>query len=334
MQLALDRGAVYRGALGSADVAMSGEPESFDLDAAWFRRAQGDLGAFMEALAARLEGALATLLAATIAGFAPASALAAPSNGLSANEVRSLPPREVVRRALDLYSRDIVEVHIPENRSAFGGLFRKYLYALMMAKRPHSAGEPGLCQADVITLHFDPIAKASPRDADDGADAPSRPTGMDLQTRYWVVDSTSPLPDGWNDAYGAQLDARCAKLSKAWTFFPARNVTTAWVAARAIELVLPTVTSSDPAAAKFMRMEYLTDIASTRCDGDPTGDLSGDGPGLHCQTLTFGSDDGGKVDYHVVTLKIRLQLDRRPNGGDAITVLDQSWTQPTLGSSE
>jgi hypothetical protein len=34
------------------------EPESFDLEAAWLRRAQTDLAAFMEALAVRLEGAL------------------------------------------------------------------------------------------------------------------------------------------------------------------------------------------------------------------------------------------------------------------------------------
>ena len=33
-------------------------PEDFDLGAAWLRRAQGDLGAFVEALAVRLEAAL------------------------------------------------------------------------------------------------------------------------------------------------------------------------------------------------------------------------------------------------------------------------------------
>ncbi len=37
---------------------MSSQPDDFDLEAAWLRRAQGDLKAFMEALAVRLEGAL------------------------------------------------------------------------------------------------------------------------------------------------------------------------------------------------------------------------------------------------------------------------------------
>ena len=37
---------------------MSGEPDDFDVEAAWLRRSQGDLRAFMEALAVRLEGAL------------------------------------------------------------------------------------------------------------------------------------------------------------------------------------------------------------------------------------------------------------------------------------
>jgi hypothetical protein len=37
---------------------MTSEPDDFDVEAAWLRRSQGDLRAFMEALAVRLEGAL------------------------------------------------------------------------------------------------------------------------------------------------------------------------------------------------------------------------------------------------------------------------------------
>jgi hypothetical protein len=37
---------------------MSAEPSDFDLDAAWLRKAKGDMKAFVEALAARLEAAL------------------------------------------------------------------------------------------------------------------------------------------------------------------------------------------------------------------------------------------------------------------------------------
>lgn len=37
---------------------MGGLPSDFDLNAAWFRKAQGDLKAFMEAFAVRLEGAI------------------------------------------------------------------------------------------------------------------------------------------------------------------------------------------------------------------------------------------------------------------------------------
>lgn len=37
---------------------MSAGPDEFDLDAAWLRRSETDLRAFMEALAVRLEGAL------------------------------------------------------------------------------------------------------------------------------------------------------------------------------------------------------------------------------------------------------------------------------------
>jgi hypothetical protein len=37
---------------------MSLEPDDFDLNAAWVRRSQGDLKAFMEAFAVRMDGAL------------------------------------------------------------------------------------------------------------------------------------------------------------------------------------------------------------------------------------------------------------------------------------
>jgi hypothetical protein len=37
---------------------MTGAPDSFDLDAAWMRRAQSDLRGFMDALAVRMESAL------------------------------------------------------------------------------------------------------------------------------------------------------------------------------------------------------------------------------------------------------------------------------------
>ena len=39
-------------------LAVDGFPNDFDVSAAWFRKAQGDLKAFMEAFAVRLEGAL------------------------------------------------------------------------------------------------------------------------------------------------------------------------------------------------------------------------------------------------------------------------------------
>jgi hypothetical protein len=39
-------------------LGVSGEPGDFDMSAAWIRRSQGDLKAFMEGLAARLDGAV------------------------------------------------------------------------------------------------------------------------------------------------------------------------------------------------------------------------------------------------------------------------------------
>jgi hypothetical protein len=50
---------LYRGVAWSyRGVALSSLPSDFDLNAAWYRKAQGDLKAFMEAFAVRLEGAI------------------------------------------------------------------------------------------------------------------------------------------------------------------------------------------------------------------------------------------------------------------------------------
>jgi hypothetical protein len=50
--LALDIGTSHHGA------SMADGPDEFDLNAAWLRRSQGDLQAFVEAFAVRMEGAL------------------------------------------------------------------------------------------------------------------------------------------------------------------------------------------------------------------------------------------------------------------------------------
>ena len=49
---------------------MSGEPAEFDLNAAWVRKAQGDLRAFMEGFAARMADALPGRVTVERRGFA------------------------------------------------------------------------------------------------------------------------------------------------------------------------------------------------------------------------------------------------------------------------
>lgn len=68
---------------------------------------------------------------------------------------------------------------------------------LLFATDGRSAGEPGLCQATVLWI--------SP----DGADRP-----LAAHTAYKVVGDLAPLPDGWNDAYGRELEDKCTRAGR------------------------------------------------------------------------------------------------------------------------
>lgn len=71
------------------------------------------------------------------------------------------------------------------------------LGGLRFATAAESAGWPGLCKATVVWVDLvDPHSPAQ------------------TSTVYSVVDDLAPLPDMWNDAYGAALQRKCAQAGR------------------------------------------------------------------------------------------------------------------------
>jgi hypothetical protein len=120
------------------------------------------------------------------------------------------------------------------------------LTVLAFATTPENAGYPGLCKATVIFVDFDPVNRTETADSDSPAVAKS----IDTETVFKVVDDPSPLPDMWNDQYGAKLEGECKKAGRVIpsesgnfgevAFFSLRDTPEyqAWLAVRTLQLAI------------------------------------------------------------------------------------------------
>ncbi len=97
----------------------------------------------------------------------------------------------LARDALAAIASRLVEVERP----TFTGLagYGAALGGLRFAAAAESAGWPGLCKGTAVWINLlDPHAP------------------VHVSTLYKVVGDLAPLPDMWNDAYGAELQRKCA----------------------------------------------------------------------------------------------------------------------------
>lgn len=168
--------------------------------------------------------ALAALLSAAV--LAP-GANAAP---LTRERAQTAPVDAIVREAMGAVAPRFVEI----SRPTYSGMIApgKTVSGLRMATAPRGAGSPGLCEADTVWIDFD-----------------QRRAPIVSQKVYKVVGPLAPLPDVWNDAYGASLERRCAAAGPVITpqdgdmdgvsFFAMLNAPSpqdkAWLAVRALE---------------------------------------------------------------------------------------------------
>ncbi|MFT4254764.1 MAG: hypothetical protein QM608_20050, partial [Caulobacter sp.] len=168
--------------------------------------------------------ALAVLLSTA---FPAPGANAAP---LTRERAQTAPVDAIAKEALAAVAPRFVEV----SRPTYSGMIApgKTVSSLHMATAPRATGSPGLCEADTVWIDF----------GERGPPIVSRKA-------YKVVGPLAPLPDVWNDAYGASLKSKCAAAGPVISpkdgdmdgvvFFTMLNAPPAndkaWLAVRALE---------------------------------------------------------------------------------------------------
>lgn len=140
---------------------------------------------------------LAPIIAAAVLGFATPASSAEPS-GLSLRQAQTLPAPVLLERVLGAVGTLYSEIERPSPAIRRGRAF-----AIQFASAPRSAGYPGLCEADMITVNFGPSA-------DSPSTAIAHVQSAYRATVYRIVSDTSPPAGGWNDSYIRMLSAQCA----------------------------------------------------------------------------------------------------------------------------
>jgi hypothetical protein len=135
-------------------------------------------------------GLLASVLAVSAAHAAPTPD-ETPGKAIDRAAALTAPVEDLARDALFNAAPRFVEVERPNFTGMMGP--DAPLHALHFATAARSAGYPGLCKATTAWIDL--------RDGD---------PPMETETVYKVVGDLKPLPDMWNDAYGAELERKCA----------------------------------------------------------------------------------------------------------------------------
>ncbi|MGI9169968.1 MAG: hypothetical protein ACR2FH_07300 [Caulobacteraceae bacterium] len=189
---------------------------------------------------------LACLIAMSSAS-AGACATVAPAPVMDPSRERALkePIDLLARESMKQIASEFVEVERP----TFRGMIPPGvpLWSLRFATQATSAGDPGLCVATVADVFFQ---------TGKGDDTPP----LSTTTVYKVVAPLKPLPDMWNNKYGAELAAKCEHAGRVIPtqsanfgqeiFFEAKmdGGLRVWFAVRALEVGLEKVRLSPRSA--------------------------------------------------------------------------------------
>jgi hypothetical protein len=140
---------------------------------------------------------LPPIIAATVVASAIPS-LAAESRGLSLREAQTLPAPVLSERVLGAVGALYAEIERPGQAITRGRAF-----TIAFASLPRPAGYPGLCEAETVTVEFEPAA-----------DGPATSIAYVQSFRrgrvYRIVSDTAPRAGGWTDSYRQLLAAQCA----------------------------------------------------------------------------------------------------------------------------
>jgi len=135
------------------------------------------------------------------------------------------------------------------------------LSELRMASTPFSAGLPGVCEADVVSVQFDLVAPVPDWPPPSGLEgAPVSPLKLTTEARFAISDDAQPTwGEGSSDYEPA--DAACAKLGNGWNFIQAEHRGSVADGARLFRLL------RDHAAGAPAALEALIQY----CEGDLCG---------------------------------------------------------------
>jgi hypothetical protein len=126
------------------------------------------------------------------------AAASAAQTGLTLQEALNLPSAELAERILGQVGQHYSEVERPY----LGGVPGNPGFSLEFASAPHSAGFPGLCQADILSVSFWPASPAAP------PDEVRQVHSINTSTRFKIVGDTTPLTV-WSEAYERHLAELC-----------------------------------------------------------------------------------------------------------------------------
>ena len=145
---------------------------------------------------------LALIIAAAALGLTTPVSSAEPP-GLSLREAQTLPEPLLAERVLGALGTLYSEIERPGPAIRRGRAF-----VIQFASTPRSAGYPGLCEADTITVNFGPPA-------DSPSTAMAHVQSAYHGTTYRIVSDTAPPTGGWSDSYSRTLAAQCAAAGPA-----------------------------------------------------------------------------------------------------------------------
>ncbi|MFI4935061.1 MAG: hypothetical protein ACHP7N_10610 [Caulobacterales bacterium] len=161
-----------------------------------------------------------------------------------------MPAAVLAEAAFRAYSRKIVEARRTGLANGAGG----QLSMLLFATKTRSAGDPGVCEAEVFMF----LMGSKP----DNLPA-KRPFQMDMYTMYHVI---GPTDVSLSKARQRADERTCSRQHEAWNFIRASNVNDVPAAAQLVNYVRDELKSRNDAQYLDMQPAYIIDVESRRCE--------------------------------------------------------------------
>lgn|GEM_PF-3828950 len=254
------------------------------------------------------------LLAGAVCALVGASSY--PSNAkmltLTLKHARSRPAKELARSAFARFSEQIVEMRRSDLTGGVKG-HRPEPLRLTFGTRSRSAGDSGVCAADVINVQLDHLRRHGRVVGDQ-----MEPTTMQIETRFKIVGS---IDIAWSKEIERENEIVCRQQHNSWDFFHSPNGNTAVDAARVVQYVNRDLMGKDKSRAALFDVSRIKAVEERTCvpnEPDPIHN--------RCIWIMLKNSDGEFPNNgEVLTATIHLNY---PSGGRgwAVEVHNYNWS--------